>query len=42
MDYVENLPVYEKHIYLDMLSQYVKHQEDIARDAQNARKYQLQ
>jgi hypothetical protein len=40
MEYFENLPVYEKHIYLDLLSQYVKHQDDLAREAQQAKKRQ--
>lgn len=34
---IENLMPWEKFIYVDMLKQYIKHQEDLARDqaAQN-------
>jgi len=29
---IENLMPWEKFIYVDMLKQYIKHQEDLARD----------
>jgi hypothetical protein len=29
---IENMIPWEKFIYVDMLKQYIKHQEDIARD----------
>lgn len=42
MEYIENLVIYEKHIYLDLLSQYVKHQDDLAREAAQQAKQQKQ
>lgn len=41
MEYFENLPVYEKFIYLDLLSQFVKHQDDVNRDANISKKRKM-
>lgn len=37
---IENMMPWEKFIYVDMLKQYIKHQEDLARDQEAQRKAQ--
>ena len=37
---IENMIPWEKFIYVDMLKQYIKQQEDLARDQANQRKAQ--
>lgn len=37
---IENMMPWEKFVYIDMLRQYIKHQEDLARDQAAARKTQ--
>lgn len=39
-EWVEKMPPWEKFIYVDMLKQYIKQQEDIARDQAAQRKAQ--
>jgi hypothetical protein len=39
---LENMMPWEKFIYVDMLKQYIKHQEDLARDQAAQQKAQAQ